>query len=129
MATLKIPSSLGTSNSSALTSTSTSNAWGLGNIINTPNYTHNTFPNIILQGQLIHDLCEDIIGKSFQHEIAVIKVTRNQDGKIIRSKMIKTFWVETLSQGSIEYAASKDKDVAKFEPEEIIIKTLRTIKL
>ena len=56
-------------------------------------------------------------------------MTRNQDGKIIRSKMIKTFWVETLSQGSIEYAASKDPEVSKFEPEEIIIKTLRTIKL
>jgi hypothetical protein len=82
---------------------------------------------ITLTGQVIHDLGED--GISFQHEIAVLKVTRNESGKIIKSKMIKTFWVETHNQGSIDYAASKDPEVNKFEPEEIIIKTLRTIKL
>jgi hypothetical protein len=43
--------------------------------------------------------------------------------------MIKTMWVETLSQGSIDYAASKDPEVSKLKSEEIIIKTLRTIKL
>jgi hypothetical protein len=59
----------------------------------------------------------------------VLSVTRDDKGKIIRSKMIKTMWVETLSQGSIDYAASKDPEVSKLKSEEIIIKTLRTIKL
>jgi hypothetical protein len=88
-------------------------------------------PNrLTIESPLIHDLSDNnIIGNSFQHEIAVLKVTRNESGKIIRTKMIKTMWVEALSQGSIEYAASKDPEVNKFEPEEIIIKTLRTIKI
>ena len=68
-------------------------------------------------------------GKTFQHEIAVIKVTRNDSGEIIKSKMIKVFWVETKTQGSIDYAASKDPEVSELEPEDIIIKTLRTIRL
>jgi hypothetical protein len=80
-----------------------------------------------INGPLTHQLGND--GISYQHEIAVLKVTRSESGLIIRSKMIKTFWVETLTQGSIEYAASKDSEISKFEPEEIIIKTLRTIKL
>jgi hypothetical protein len=92
-------------------------------------HVQNHEPNITIKGQLIHDMSNDMSGVSFQHEIAVLKVTRNESGKIIRSKMIKTFWVETLTQGSIEYTASKDEEVSKFEPEEIIIKTLRTIKL
>ena len=66
---------------------------------------------------------------TYQHEVAAIQVTRNENGEIIKSKMIKTFWVETRSQGSIDYAASKDPAVSEFEPNDIIIKTLRTIIL
>jgi hypothetical protein len=38
-------------------------------------------------------------------------------------------WIETKYGGSIDFAASKDPEVEKFEPEDIIIKTLRTIEL
>jgi hypothetical protein len=77
---------------------------------------------------LTHDYSESE-GKTFQHEVAVIKVTRNDEGSIIKSKMVKVFWVETKTQGSIDYAASKDPDVSELEEEDIIIKTLRTIRL
>ena len=108
----------GTSNT--VTSTGSPYAYGTSTFYENP-------ATITLTDQVIHDLGED--GISFQHEIAVLKVTRNESGKIVKSKMIKTFWVETHNQGSIDYAASKDPEVSKFEPEEIIIKTLRTIKL
>ena len=77
---------------------------------------------------ITHDYSESD-GKTFQHEVAVIKVTRNDSGEVIKSKMVKVFWVETKTQGSIDYAASKDPDVSELEPEDIIIKTLRTIRL
>ena len=77
---------------------------------------------------ITHDYSESD-GKTFQHEVAVIKVTRNDSGEIIKSKMVKVFWVETKTQGSIDYAASKDPEVNELEPEDIIIKTLRTIRL
>lgn len=67
--------------------------------------------------------------KTYQHEVAVIKVFRNDNGEVIKSKVIKTMWVETKTQGSIDYAASKDPEVSEYEPEDIIIKTLRTIVL
>jgi hypothetical protein len=66
---------------------------------------------------------------TYQHEVAVIKITRNDSGEVIKSKMVKVFWVETKTQGSIDYAASKDPEVSEFESEDIIIKTLRTINL
>ena len=67
--------------------------------------------------------------KTYQHEVAVIKVFRNDSGEVIKSKVIKTMWVETKTQGSIDYAASKDPEVSEYESEDIIIKTLRTIIL
>ena len=68
-------------------------------------------------------------GNTYQHEVAVIKITRNDSGEVIKSKMVKVFWVETKTQGSIDYAASKDPEVSEFESEDIIIKTLRTINI
>jgi hypothetical protein len=109
------------SNSSIASGTNNSHIYSTGAINTAPLTT------MSINGPLTHQLGND--GISYQHEIAVLKVTRSESGLIIRSKMIKTFWVETLTQGSIEYAASKDPEVSKFEPEEIIIKTLRTIKL
>jgi hypothetical protein len=66
---------------------------------------------------------------TYQHEVAVIQITRNDSGEVIKSKVIKTFWVETRNQGSVDYAASKNPAVSEFEPSDIIIKTLRTIIL
>ena len=68
-------------------------------------------------------------GNTYLHEVAVIKITRNDSGEVIKSKMVKVFWVETKTQGSIDYAASKDPEVSELESEDIIIKTLRTINL
>jgi hypothetical protein len=109
--------------------TGTSTAW-----INSP-YNGTTYnasdysPKVTLTDTpLTHEYSESE-GKTFQHEVAVIKVTRNDSGEIIKSKMVKVFWVETKTQGSIDYAASKDPEVSELEPEDIIIKTLRTIKL
>jgi hypothetical protein len=68
-------------------------------------------------------------GNTYQHEVAVIQITRNDSGEVIKSKVVKTFWVETRNQGSVDYAASKNPAVSEFEPNDIIIKTLRTIIL
>ena len=65
----------------------------------------------------------------YLHEVAVIAITRSPEGYIIKTKMVKTMWIETKYGGSIDFAASKDPEVEKFEPEDIIIKTLRTIEL
>ena len=106
----------------------------VGNTTNIPSnwYSSNNsissnISNLTVDGRITHDLGND--GITYQHEVAVLSVTRNDTGQIIRSKVIKTMWVETLNQGSIDYAASKDPEVSKLKSNEIIIKTLRTIKL
>jgi hypothetical protein len=123
---------VGTAISNSLTSigtstgTTISNSWYSSNNIQ-PTYITPSFSDLNVDGRVIHELGNDDI--TYQHEVAVLSVTRDDKGKIIRSKMIKTMWVETLSQGSIDYAASKDPEVSELKSEEIIIKTLRTIKL
>ena len=91
------------------------------------NIISSNMSDLTIEGRITHDLGND--GITYQHEVAVLSVTRNDTGQIIRSKVIKTMWVETLNQGSIDYAASKDPEVSKLKSNEIIIKTLRTIKL
>ena len=91
------------------------------------NIISSNMSDLTIEGRITHDLGND--GITYQHEVAVLLVTRNDTGQIIRSKVIKTMWVETLNQGSIDYAASKDPEVSKLKSNEIIIKTLRTIKL
>jgi hypothetical protein len=126
------PSLFSTVDANSLT-TGFSGTTGTGNYTSIPSswYSSNTISSNIVDlnvdGRVIHELGNDDI--TYQHEVAVLSVTRDDKGKIIRSKMIKTMWVETLSQGSIDYAASKDPEVSKLKSEEIIIKTLRTIKL
>jgi hypothetical protein len=105
----------------------------VGTTTNIPSNWHSSnsissnISDLTVDGRIIHDLGSDNI--TYQHEVAVLSVTRNDTGQIIRSKVIKTMWVETLNQGSIDYAASKDPEVSKLKSNEIIIKTLRTIKL
>jgi hypothetical protein len=91
------------------------------------NIISSNMSDLTIEGRITHDLGND--GITYQHEVAVLLVTRNDTGQIIRSKVIKTMWVETLNQGSIDYAASKDPEVSKLKSDEVIIKTLRTIKL
>lgn len=86
-------------------------------------------PSIVLKDAPMTYESDHSDRKTYQHEIAVIKIFRNDDGKVIKSEMIKTMWIETKTQGSIDYAASKDPEVSEYEPEDIIIKTLRTIIL
>ena len=90
---------------------------------------HSPSPVLVLKDAPITYDSDHSDRKTYQHEVAVIKVFRNDDGEVVKSKVIKTMWVETKTQGSIDYAASKDPEVSEYEPEDIIIKTLRTIIL
>ena len=93
----------------------------------TPSVTSISNP-LEINGPITHNSARST-GQTYLHEVAVIAVTRAPEGYIVKSKMVKTMWVETKDGGSIDFAASKDPEVGKFEPEDIIIKTLRTIKL
>lgn len=112
-----------TSNSSTLLSNGNTS---LGTSYLGTSYTHN---HLEINGPIIYRGDTTTYSQSYLHEVAVIAITRSPEGSIIKSKMVKTMWVETKDGGSIDFTAGKDPEVGKFEPEDIIIKTLRTIKL
>ena len=118
-----IPTSL---NSTTLATTGTTLLSNGTNYSSGTSIIHNPLE---INGPIIYNNDNTTYSQSYLHEVAVIAITRSPEGYVIKSKMVKTMWVETKDKGSIDFAASKDPEVEKFEPEDIIIKTLRTIKL
>ena len=62
-----------------------------------------------------------------QNKVAVFKVTRDEDEKIIKTEFIKELWVETKSGQSVEFQVARDKDLAKYEVSELSIKVISTL--
>ena len=62
-----------------------------------------------------------------QNKVAVFKVTRDEDEKIIKTEFIKELWVETKNGQSVDFQVARDKDLAKYEMSDLSIKTIHTI--
>jgi hypothetical protein len=61
-----------------------------------------------------------------QVKVAVFTVERNEDNRVISSKLVKELWVEQKNGSSIELAVAKqlDKD---FDPEITVIKEIYSL--
>lgn len=62
-----------------------------------------------------------------QNKVAVFKVTRDEDEKIIKTEFIKELWVETKNGQSVDFQVARDKDLAKYEMSDLSIKTIHTV--
>jgi hypothetical protein len=62
-----------------------------------------------------------------QNKVAVFKVTRDKDEKIIKTEFIKELWVETKGNQSVDFQVARDKDLAEYEMSDIFIKTLLSV--
>lgn len=62
-----------------------------------------------------------------QNKVAVFKVTRDKDEKIIKTEFIKELWVETKNGQSVDFQVARDKDLAKYEMSDLSIKTIHTV--
>lgn len=62
-----------------------------------------------------------------QNKVAVFKVTRDEDEKIIKTEFIKELWVETKNGQSVDFQVARDKDLAKYEISDLSIKTIYTV--
>jgi len=62
-----------------------------------------------------------------QNKVAVFKVTRNEDNKITDTKFIKELWVQTKNNQSVEFQVARDKDLADYDVNDLIIKTILTV--
>ena len=62
-----------------------------------------------------------------QNKVAVFKVTRDEDEKIIKTEFIKELWVETKNGQSVDFQVARDKDLADYEMSDLSIRTILTV--
>ena len=62
-----------------------------------------------------------------QNKVAVFKVTRNEENKIVSTEFIKEMWIETKNNESIDFIVARDKDLAKYKAEDLSIRTMTTV--
>ena len=62
-----------------------------------------------------------------QNKVAIFKVTRDKDEKIIKTEFIKELWVETKNGQSVDFQVARDKDLAKYEMSDLSIRTITTL--
>jgi hypothetical protein len=65
--------------------------------------------------------------KIMQNKVAVFKVTRDEDNKITNTEFIKELWVQTKNNQSVDFQVARDKDLADYDANDLIIKTILTV--
>lgn len=73
------------------------------------------------------NITETNINTIMQNKVAVFKVTRDEDNKITSTEFIKELWVETKNNQSVDFQVARDKDLAKYEASDLVIKTIHTL--
>ena len=67
------------------------------------------------------------INTIMQNKVAVFQVVRDENEKIIKTEFIKELWVETKNGQSVEFQVARDKDLADYDVNDLIIKTILTV--
>ena len=62
-----------------------------------------------------------------QNKVAVFKVTRDEDERIIKAEFIKELWVETKNGQSVDFQVARDRDLADYEMSDLSIRTIYTV--
>ena len=62
-----------------------------------------------------------------QNKVAVFKVTRDEDEKIVKTEFLKELWIETKNGQSVEFQVARNNDLAKYEASELSIKVISTL--
>ena len=115
MLTSLSPSNTFSTTGLSLGSTTGNLVYGGGSVIASPNTT--TFNTPI-------NFSTNQTDQIMQNKVAVFKVTRNEDNKIKTTEFIKELWVETKNGQTVDFAVARDKDLAKYEASELVIKTI-----
>ena len=101
------------------TGTTSSGAYISG--IYTPSFT---VPNLTTPNLTISSINQTAI---MQNKVAVFKVTRNEENKIVSTEFIKEMWIETKNNESIDFIVARDKDLVKYKAEDLSIRTMTTV--
>ena len=98
----------------------------LGTSIGTP-YIPTTSPNNTVSFSNAINFTQSTSKQIMQNKVAVFKVTRDEDDKIIKTEFIKELWVETKNGQSVDFQVARDKDLADYEMSDLSIRTIYTV--
>jgi hypothetical protein len=62
-----------------------------------------------------------------QNKVVVFKVTRDEDNKITNTEFIKELWIQSKNNQSVDFQVARDKDLADYDANDLIIKTILTV--
>jgi hypothetical protein len=88
-------------------------------------------PSTTISGNLLVDslsISAKNTNKSImQNKVAVFKVTRDEDEKVVKTQFLKEMWVETKNGQSVDFQVARDKDLADYEMSDLVIKTILSV--
>lgn len=67
------------------------------------------------------------IMKVQQTKVAVFKIIRDEKNEITSTQFLKEMWIQTKAGVSVEFEAGRDKDLAKYDSSELVIKQITSI--
>ena len=67
------------------------------------------------------------MNKVQQTKVAVFKVTRNEENEVINTEFLKEMWVQTKAGVSVDFEVARDKDLIKYEAEDLVIKNITSL--
>ena len=88
-------------------------------------YIQNT-PNTVSFSNPIN-FTQSTTNQIMQNKVAVFKVTRDEDNKITNTEFIKELWIQTKNNQSVDFQVARDKDLAEYDANDLIIKVILTV--
>ena len=88
-------------------------------------------PSTTITGNLLVDSLslsqKNTNNQIMQNKVAVFKVTRDEDEKVVKTQFLKEMWVETKNGQSVDFQVARDKDLADYEMSDLVIKTILSV--
>lgn len=84
-------------------------------------------PNWLVHSGLSNNTITINENKIMQNKVAVFKLEKNEDNKIIKTEFLKELWVETENGQSVDFQVARDIDLKKYEASDLVIKVIQTV--
>jgi len=113
--------------SGTISSGTTTGAYTVSPIVTTLPFSIDTATSHSLYIDSNNSIINNNMNKVSNQFVAVFKIERNDKNEITSAKFIKELWIETKNGSSVDFEVAKDKDISKYEANEISIRTLHSI--
>jgi len=111
-------------NSLSITSGTSNTALGITSGATLGTTTYYTPNSLLTATQNPPSFYPTSINQIMQNKVAVFKVTRDEDQKIVKTEFLKEMWVETKNGQSVDFQVARDKDLADYEMSDLLIRTI-----